>query len=93
MMPAIQKQPKRATRNDSENPYGGGRVEDNFISNYLNSLNEDNPKLFDFFVTEAKKRKLIPKRDYSLDNLKARQDAGESGHRSHATIYGQHVVD
>ena len=36
--------------------------ENNFLSNYMSSLKETDPHLLDFFVSEAKKRKLLSSR-------------------------------
>ena len=43
--------------------------------------------MFDFFVTEAKKRKLVSNRDYSLDSINV-----DRSYRSNASIYGVEVA-
>ena len=47
-------------RKQSEEAYYG-QDRSTFISKYLTSLKNEDPKLLDFFVTEARKRSLIPK--------------------------------
>ena len=47
-------------RKQSEEAYYG-QDRSTFISKYLTSLKNEDPKLLDFFVTEARKRLLIPK--------------------------------
>lgn len=76
------------------NPYG--TQESNFLSKYLGALNEDDPKLLEYFITEAKKRKLLPKQDISLENLNkvkyvdaVKED--DVGYQSRAKIYGSTI--
>ena len=43
--------------------------------------------MFDFFVAEAKKRKLVPNRDYSSNDSPMKSDI-----RSNASVYGVEVA-
>ena len=75
-------------KHSGRNPYGDDC--ETFLSSYLSALKEDDPKMLDFFVAEAKKRHLI--RPQEKSPLKSNNPTITGSNLSSSMIYGQQIV-
>ena len=62
------------------------RSEPTFLSNYIGALKDNDPKLFDFFLAEAKKRNLIRRSTNSINMTTATKKKAQVG-----VLYGREI--